>query len=94
MICVIDRNGHNLFTTKPLNPMWAVVSTCVKPPHESTYAIAILGIWGDMLLTRGKYGITWVRGSYGAHTGLRDAFWKVDAAKMFKILPRNIRSFY
>ena len=32
--------------------------------------IAILGIWGDMWLTRGKYGIyVAVRGSYGALTG-------------------------
>ena len=32
--------------------------------------IAILGIWGDTLLTRGKYGIyVAVRGSYGALTG-------------------------
>ena len=39
--------------------------------------IAILGIWGDTWLTRGKYGIyVAVRGSYGALTGLRDAFWR------------------
>ena len=32
--------------------------------------IAILGIWGDTWLTRGKYGIyVAVRGSYGALTG-------------------------
>ena len=32
--------------------------------------IAILGIWGDMWLPRGKYGIyVAVRGSYGALTG-------------------------
>ena len=32
--------------------------------------IAILGIWGDTWLTRGKYGIYGaVRGSYGALTG-------------------------
>ena len=39
--------------------------------------IAILGIWGDTWLTRGKYGIyVAVRGSYGPLRGLRDAFWK------------------
>ena len=32
--------------------------------------IAILGIWGNTWLTRGKYGIYMaVRGSYGALTG-------------------------
>ena len=32
--------------------------------------MAILGIWGDTWLTRGKYGIyVVVRGSYGALTG-------------------------
>ena len=39
--------------------------------------IAILGIWGDTWLTRGKYGIyVAVRGSYGLSRGLREAFWK------------------
>ena len=41
--------------------------------------IAILGIWGDTWLTRGKYGI--YVAAYvvvtGPLRGLRDAFWKV-----------------
>ena len=43
--------------------------------------IAILGIWGDTWLIRGKYGIYMAgRGSYGALTGLRDAFCHVKSA--------------
>ena len=38
--------------------------------------IAILGIWGDTWLTRGKYGIYVV--VTGPLRGLRDAFWKVE----------------
>ena len=43
--------------------------------------IAILGIWGDTWLTRGKYGIyVAVRGSYGA---LTRSTWR-----LLEILPR------
>ena len=47
--------------------------------------IAILGIWGETWLTRGKYGIyVAVRGSYGALTRFyvseRDAFCHVKSA--------------
>ena len=46
--------------------------------------IAILGIWGDTWLTRGKYGIyVAVRGTYGAFTGLR-----------LTLLPHKISPFY
>ena len=44
--------------------------------------IAILGIWGDTWLTRGKYGIYVV--VTGPLRGLRDAFWKVE--RNFKML--------
>ena len=46
--------------------------------------IAILGIWGDTWLTRGKYGIYVV--VTGPLRDLRDAIWKV--------LPRKISPFY
>ena len=43
---------------------------CVKPPRIHEPRMAILGIWGDTWLTRGKYGIyVAVRGSYGTLTG-------------------------
>ena len=46
--------------------------------------IAILGIWGDTWITRGKYGIyVAVRGSYGALTG-----------SMWRLLPRKISPIY
>ena len=46
--------------------------------------IAILGIWGDTWLTRGKYGIyVAVRGSYGALTGSTDAFCHVKSALIY-----------
>ena len=49
--------------------------------------IAILGIWGDMWLTRGNYGIyVAVRGSYGALSG---SMWR-----LLEILPRKISTFY
>ena len=46
--------------------------------------IAILGIWGDTWITRGKYGIyVAVRGSYGALTG-----------STWRLLPRKISPIY
>ena len=49
--------------------------------------IAILGIWGDTWLTRGKYGIyVAVRGSYGALT--------VSTWWLLEILPHKIITFY
>ena len=49
--------------------------------------IAILWIWGDTWLTRGKYGIYMaVRGSYGALT------W--STWRLLEILPRKISTFY
>ena len=50
--------------------------------------IAILGIWGDTWLTRGKYGIyVAVRGSYGPLRGLRDAFCHVKLALSTAVSP-------
>ena len=47
--------------------------------------IAMLGIWGDTWLTRGKYGIyVAVRGSYGALTG---STWR-----LLEILRRKVKS--
>ena len=45
-----------------------------KPPR-----IAILGIWGDTWLNRGKYGIYVTVAVYAVF--LRDAFWKVCHVK-------------
>ena len=59
---------------------------CVKPPRMShgEPRIAILGIWGDTWLTRGKYGIyVAVRGSYGVLTG-----------STWRLLPRKISPIY
>ena len=48
----------------------AVVTPLRKAASSYEPRIAILGIWGDTWLTRGKYGIyVAVRGSYGALTG-------------------------
>ena len=59
---------------------------CVKPPRM-TPRIAILGIWGDTWLTRGKYGIYLaIRGSYGALMG---STWR-----LLEILPCKISTFY
>ena len=60
-------------TSKPLKTNAVVTPLCKAASYEPR--IAILGIWGDTWLTRGKYGIyVAVRGSYGALRGLRDAF--------------------
>ena len=49
--------------------LYAVVTPLRKAASYEP-RIAILGIWGDTLLTRGKYGIyVAVRGSYEALTG-------------------------
>ena len=62
----------------------------VTPLHKAlSYEprIAILGIWGDTWLTRGKYGIyVAVRGNYGALT--------VSTWRLLEILPRKISTFY
>ena len=56
--------------------MYAVVTPLRKAAsYEPRTCIAILGIWGDTWLTRGKYGIyVTVRGSYGAVTG---SMWRL-----------------
>ena len=67
----------------------------VTPLHKATSyepRIAILGIWGDTWLTRGKRGIyVAVRGSYGVLTGslrgLRDAFCHVKSALSTVVSP-------
>ena len=62
-----------------------VTPLCKAASYEPR--IAILGIWGDTWLTRGKYGIyVAVCGSYGALTG---ATWR-----LLEILPRKISTFY
>ena len=60
------RSRANPSRKKPRN---AVVTHLRKAaPYEPR--IAILGIWGDTWLARGKYGIyVAVRGSYGALMG-------------------------
>ena len=58
---------YNVLETELVYMPWSHL--CVKPPRYEP-RIAILGIWGDTWLTRGKYGIyVAVRGSYGALTG-------------------------
>ena len=74
----------------PLNCMmlnqtthYAVVTPLRKAASYEPH-IAILGIWGDTWLTRGKYGIyVAVRGSYGALTG-----------STWRLLPRNVSPIY
>ena len=67
-----------------LNASNAVVTPLRKAASYEP-RIAILGIWGDAWLTRGKYGIyVAVRGSYGALTG---STWR-----LLEILPRNVKS--
>ena len=63
-----------------INELTAVTNAVVTPLRKAAsyepriIFIAILGIWGDTWLTRGKYGIyVAVRGSYGALNGLCDA---------------------
>ena len=55
--------GMDCVTNAVVTNLWHKAAS-----HEPR--IAILGIWGDTWLTRGKYGIyVAVRGSYGALTG-------------------------
>ena len=50
--------------------MCNAVVTHLRKAASYEPGIAILGIWGDTWLTRGKYGIyVTVRGNYGALTG-------------------------
>ena len=79
--------------------MWSHSShhyAVVTPLRKATSyepRIAILGIWGDTWLTRGKYSI--YVAVTGPLRGLCDAFWKVERNfKMFKILPRKISPIY
>ena len=59
---------------------------CVLKAASYEPLIAILGIWGDTWLTRGKYGIYLaVRGSYGALTG---------STCTWHLLPRKISPIY
>ena len=53
-----------------LNNAFNAVVTPLRKAASYEPRIAILGIWGDTWLTRGKYGIyVAVRGSYGALMG-------------------------
>ena len=57
-------------THNPPPPPRNAVVTPVRKAASYEPRIAILGIWGDTWLARGKYGIyVAVRGSYGALTG-------------------------
>ena len=81
------------FTVVVFNSNAVVTPLRKAASYEPHTCIAILGIWGDTWLTRGKYSI------YVVVTrplrGLRDAFWKVERNfKMFKILPRKISPIY
>ena len=73
-----------------LNVNWCLISyyAVVTPLRKAASyepRIAILGIWGDTWLTRGKYGIyVAVRGSCG---GLRDAFCHVKSALSTAVSP-------
>ena len=70
---------HTLF--QPLNEACNAVVTPLRKAASYEPRIASLGIWGDSWLTRGKYVIyVAVRGSYGALTGLCDAFCLVKSA--------------
>ena len=81
MSCSSVQKGANT----PSCPFAVNINSCIHHLHQAvSYAvvtplrktasyelrIAILGIWGDTWLSRGKYGIyVAVRGSYGALTG-------------------------
>ena len=61
-MCIIYRQASLIQPNAVVTPM----------RNAATYVprIAILGIWGDTWLTRGKYGIyVAVRGGYGVLTG-------------------------
>ena len=60
---------------RDFNRVYAVV-TPLRRAASYEPRIAILGIWGDTWLTRGKYGIYMYVGVTGPLRGLRDAFWK------------------
>ena len=63
------------------------VDTPLRKATSYEPRIAILGIWGDTWLTRGKYGIyVAVLGSYGALTG---STWR-----LLEILPCKISTYY
>ena len=78
-------------TTLFQNASYAVVTPLHKAASYEP-CIAILGIWGDTWLTRGKYGIYVAVTCTGPLWGLRDAFWKVE--RNFKILPGKISPIY
>ena len=72
---VTSRMSHNTCHTSQVvcrGPNAVVTPLRKAASYEPR--IAILGIWGDTWLTRGKYGIYVV--VTGALRGLRDAFWK------------------
>ena len=66
--CIITSSPNRFVLN--MYPMYYVVVTPLRKAASYEPLIAILGIWGDTWLTRGKYGIyAAVRGSYGALTG-------------------------
>ena len=71
------------------SPCVALTSYAVVTPLRKAASyelrIAILGIWGDTWLTRGKYGIYVV--VTGPLWGLRDAFCHVQSARSTALSP-------
>ena len=68
----IEKLSQTLKLKFNVKESYAVV-TPLRKAGSYELRIAILGIWGDKWLTRGKYGIyVAVRGSYGALTGSTD----------------------
>ena len=85
---MITLNGRQSMLWGPCTHRFSnAVVTHLRKAASNEPRIAILGIWGDTRLTRGKYGIyVAVRGSYGALTG---STWR-----LLEILPRKIITFY
>ena len=74
---------HSARVTRRIGTSLAVVTPLRKAASYEPRT-AILGIWGDTWLTRGKYGIyVAVRGSYGPLRGLRDAFCHVKISPIY-----------
>ena len=83
----LSVSGRSIRISHHFTPVINAVVTPLRRAASYEPRIAILGIWGDTWLTRGKYGIyVAVRGSYGALTG---STWR-----LLEILPRKISTFY
>ena len=83
-ICCTLSEGKFFVTSDNRHPFFNAVVTPLCKAASYEPRIAMLGIWGDTWLTRGKYGIyVAVRGSYGGST------WHLE-----EILPRKISTSY